>query len=558
MSDPVAGSQTRSSAEMQMYDLLRRELESPPYCVLASTEYIGKRKGGDLCEGELDLLVFHPEQGILVIEVKGGGVSYNGNTRRWYSVDRNGVCHGIKNPFKQAQKAVRAIKARLARLEELPAPLPFPVGYAVAFPNVAWRDARLPMDAERGLIIDSTGLTEIARILPGIMAQHRSGRHRALTRKEAAAVRTKILYPMCHVIPSVKSTIDEEELALNVMTEGQKELIAWLEDTRQIAIKGYAGTGKTVIAVEKARRLAAQGLRVAFLCFNAPLAEDIRSTFESYNENVDVSTYHALCRRVCKEVGIPFDVPQTGAHAAQRFWDETAHRKLEEALERTDLRYDAIVVDEGQDFRKDWWLSILGLLKDQKEGYFYIFFDPKQSIYCDEIDLPVDVLPLVLNTNCRNTRRICTFLCDLSKVNILPKSGMPEGKSPRLIEYTTDDDQIARIEACVKGLIEEGGLFPSDIVCLSTHSRKNSCLRDVEGLAGRPLAEATMPQDGAIRFSSLHRFKGLEANVVLLCDVTADSDGAKPEHLYVAASRAKHRVYIFHDRSWKMPTYAAS
>jgi len=543
----------RSTAEAYVYSILRRALDSPPYEVIPSVEFVVGRRGGGLSDGELDLLLFHPDHGILVLEVKGGGISYNGNSRRWYSVDRNGDSHPITNPFGQGQKAVRAIKRRLENLDEFSTPIPFVVGYAVAFPNIAWGNKRLPMNADRDLIIDSTGLTRIEETLDRVIARHRNRRHRSLTKDEASAVRREILYPTGYVIPTIKSAIDEDEIALKVMTDAQKRLIQWLEEKPQAAIKGYAGTGKTVLAVEKARRLAAQGLRVAFLCFNVPLARDVKATFESNKENVDVSTYHALCLRFCNDAGVSFDVPQGDPEAQQRFWDSVAHERLISALEHTDQRYDAIVVDEGQDFRKGWWLSILGLLNDQDKGYFYIFFDPKQSIYCKEMDFPVEVLPLTLNTNCRNTKKICEFLRGLSKVNIEPAEGMPEGKSPRFIKYENEQDQVEKIEECVQGLLDDGGLVPADIVCLSTHSRKNSCLRDATSLAGEPVTEEITHDGGRIRFSSLHRFKGLEANVILLCDVTGDSDGAKSEHLYVATSRAKHRVFIFHDKTWKMP-----
>lgn len=170
---------------------------------------------------------------------------------------------------------------------------------------------------------------------------------------------------------------DEENQELLRLTEEQKNLLDSLAEHPRAAIKGAAGTGKTVLAMEKARRMA-RGGRVALLCFNIPLAAHLAR--EAGGE-FTVETFHAFCRRLTQRANLPF-MPPTGGEKERRFWEKDAAMRLLEALERLpDERYDAIVVDEGQDFMPDWWPCLDEALKDGREGALYAFYDPNQDIY---------------------------------------------------------------------------------------------------------------------------------------------------------------------------------
>jgi superfamily I DNA/RNA helicase len=307
------------------------------------------------------------------------------------------------------------------------------------------------------------------------------------------------------------------------------------------------------LAVEKARRLYHHGLSVVVCCFNKPISESIRSALIDCSDRVHVSTFHGLVWKLCNDAGIALGEAPEDGEAAKAFWDEDTPLMMLEAISKTGARYDAIVVDEGQDFRPDWFDALKELLKDKQDGYFYIFFDPKQAIYCDETRFPVPVSDFVLRTNCRNTKSICRLACDLGGVDMVLLPGAPVGEPPAFMQYASAEDQIAKIEDCVRDLTDRGGLGPGDLACLSTHSRPKSCLSKVTDLAGFPVTEELMVPDEAIRFSSLHRFKGLEADVILLCDVDGDPDNCRPEHLYVGVSRAKHRVHLFHSPEWAPP-----
>ncbi len=546
--------EARSAAEKEVLEALERQLPSSEYEIIPCTEYISERDKGGMVEGEIDILIFNPKRGIVAIEVKGGGIQYDGKLRKWYSYDHLRQKHSINDPFKQASRATQAIKDCLIK-EKITSQgaEAIPVGYAVFFPDIVWGDNPLPTNAKRELIIDSSHMRNLRKAIVEIFTKFKREYHRPLTDEETEHVRSAILYPKACVMQTLKSKINRDEARFVMMTETQKMILDNLEDHKRLAIRGYAGTGKTLLAMEKARRLYYKGLKVAVLCYNRALAEDIRRSLIKYTDRIRVSHYHSLCARLCKQAGVPFNPPpDEDLERAIEFWKNDTPLLLLEALEKVPERYDAIIIDEGQDFREEWFESIKHALVDPENGYFYIFLDPKQAIYCDPGDLGVPLSDIVLRTNCRNTKAITDLVKTFGNVEINHHPNAPDGEKPVFIPYNDRDEELAKIESTIGHLLNEG-IEPQDIVFLSPHSKPNSCFSNIDKIAGLSITQELVASEDGIRFATLHRFKGLEANIVLLCDVTSGDDHCKPEHLYVATSRARHRIFIFHHESWKPP-----
>ena len=88
-----------------------------------------------------------------------------------------------------------------------------------------------------------------------------------------------------------------------------------------------------------------------------------------------------------------------------KLYSDALPKLLKDYLYKTCFCYDALVVDEGQDFTPEAWKVISMLVREG--GPFYIFYDPDQNIFTSELKLPDFGLPPVLLTkNCRNTRKI--------------------------------------------------------------------------------------------------------------------------------------------------------
>jgi superfamily I DNA and RNA helicase len=165
-----------------------------------------------------------------------------------------------------------------------------------------------------------------------------------------------------------------------------------------VAIGGCAGSGKTMLAVQKARQFSELGMNVLLICFNAPLAEYLRRRLP----NIDVYHFHELCRQAAKRVEllIPRNIDD------QEYFENVLPEALLKAADTIGRVYDAIIIDEGQDFKENYWIAIESLLKEN--GYLYIFYDNNQNLYEGALDFGglIQEQPCILTQNCRNTQLI--------------------------------------------------------------------------------------------------------------------------------------------------------
>lgn len=547
--------------EERLYLALSEHLPDE-YTVFHSLPFVSVEEGRGIYEHEIDFLVVHRELGFLDIEVKGGReIRYLQKQKKWVSVSHKGEEYVIsKDPYLQASGNIHWLAREIMKLgilDEREERFPFAHGHAVAFPDATIETKYFPPHAKRELTIDRSDLKHAYTKVSGIMELwRREGRNRPITEREYSDLCSKFLMPEFRVAVSIAKRIEDEEAQLIRMTEEQCRLLDFLRNHKQALIQGYAGTGKTQLAVEKARRLAAEDKKVLLICFNSPLARYLESVVGEEAGMVAIDNYHNLCARMAAEAGIPFEVPpEEKKEERKRFWDLDCAAILAEALDRVDVRYDAVIIDEGQDFREEWSESVFKLLREGRDGCLYIFFDERQNIYREGLRFPIQGEPYVLHENCRNTRRICELAAEIGGVD--PESYVydknPEGEKVRFEPYARPEDQPGIIADIVAGLIKKG-VSPAQITVLSPHIREKSCMAGVEELAGCAVADyrEDMPPD-AVCFSSLKRFKGLESDVVIFCDMDGKFPIHNPLDQYVAVSRAKHLLYVVHDRNWKPP-----
>ncbi|MGH7822173.1 MAG: DEAD/DEAH box helicase family protein, partial [Candidatus Binatia bacterium] len=290
--------------------------------------------------------------------MKGGGVGRDANG--WYSIDRSGVRNRIKDPGQQATEAVHSIDRYLSALRWFrDNRVRVPFGWGVVFPDVDAAEELGP-DFPSGVVIDRQGIREIRSSIDRIFATWVPAP--SPIREDVLRALVRTLAPSFQLVAALVSRIEEESEMLLRLTDEQMEVLDLLESFHRVAIEGPAGSGKTLLAMEKARRLAEKGKRVLFLCFNRPLADHLAPRADGFT----VKSFHAYCREVAESAAIPFRIPRNAAEE-ERFWAETAAEKLVEALDLyPDERFDAVIVDEGQDFREYWWIAVEKLLRDPK------------------------------------------------------------------------------------------------------------------------------------------------------------------------------------------------
>jgi hypothetical protein len=485
----------------------------------------------------VDFLVLNPDWGWLGLEVKGGGVSRTDSG--WTSVDRDGNVHPISDPGKQAQRAVHAIRKFLtAHTDGLRWADRVPFGWAVVLPDVEVSGGLGP-ELPRALVIDRRELDAPRDALDRVCHFFRTDApplppeipHRFLA----------VLAPQIRLVPSLATRIEEDEVILVRLTVEQTHILDTLSEVPRIAVKGAAGTGKTLVAMEKARRLASEGKRVLFLCYNRPLAEFLAAQAGGFT----VKNFHAFCRDLATAAGIPWKPPKERA-AARDYWETEPPQQLIEALQAyPDERFDAVIVDEGQDFREYWWIAVEKLLGNPKTGVLWVFFDPLQNLYGGGPTEALGLMAASLTWNCRNTGRIATFASAFVAATPSLKPGTPEGIRVEEIACPTKRDMLEAVRTTLHRLISREKIAPASIVVLTPGSIESSLVWRTRRFGNFTLVEfPARPGPGEVTFATLQRFKGLEADVVVLCEISQGDSICTPNHLYVGTSRARHVLIV--------------
>jgi len=158
---------------------------------------------------------------------------------------------------------------------------------------------------------------------------------------------------------------------------------------------------------------------------------------------------------------------------------ENVPARMEAALAKVPMKFDAIVVDEGQDFKDEWWLLVLSeLLRRPDEDPFYVFYDANQRIYTRELQLPTDLPLYPLVYNLRNTRQVFEEVVRYFRGDQIPKSAGPEG-----VEVMRVPEAGARgVHKALNELVNAQKVATSDIIVLTGRSKENSSLQEGQTL----------------------------------------------------------------------------
>lgn len=545
------------AGESLLFHMLRDDPDTAGWVVLHSLEI---RRHRTKAEGEIDMVILAPGLGVVCIEVKGCDVKRRDG--RWiYPYGES-----MEGPFRQASRSMHSLRDYIQKRDTSLSGVLF--WSAVVFTRMSF-DEESPEWHSWQVIDDRVlGRAPVSKVVSHVferahlhMSSGPGGRgwyDNARSRPTMEQVRrlTSLLRGDFERIVQPRSDIQRIEQSLLKLTEDQYDALDAVQENPRMVIKGLAGTGKTLLAIEAARRAVAAGKSVLLVCYNRLLGDWLKSSAP------EITSRAAGQLRCVHLHGLLRELAGNSVHVRNDndFWRlELPELALERLVAGNPYpQFDVLIVDEAQDILVEEYLDVFELLLAGAltDGHWTFFGDfERQSIYlaggASEAATMLSKLKsrapnhatFTLRVNCRNAGPIAETLTLACNVHPGYSRFLHEmegaGVDPHF--WTDMADQQAKLDSAVSELRQ--GFSPADIVVLSLCSDEKSCATQCsEKRHGRyvPMRDSA---HGGIRFATIHAFKGLEAPAVIVTDVEHLDQHAQAM-LYVAMSRARVRLIL--------------
>lgn len=541
---PYMGEEIKSNAERKMYDVLQ-ELNLKNAYVLHS---LGLPRHRSKIYGEIDFVVVC-ERGVACLEIKGGRVECRNG--QWTFIDRYGT-ERVKpeGPFAQVTGNMFSLRDILKRhFEGNPHMRNILMASGVVFPDITFHSDSQEIIPE--IIYDRT-TEDISGYLNRVFDYWQQRQHREPSKLSPSDIREIVQFlraDFCF-IPSLNDRLEQVEQKLVRLTKEQAQLMQALGMNDHLIVEGGAGTGKTLLAAEYARRQLEQGDRVLYLTYNKNLAHHVMRSLPESGQLKVVNIHALFGEYISVDVEELKKDPQNyfAQVLPERFYDYISD-KMATDPEAEKMQYDVLIMDEGQDILKPLYLYSLDcLLKGGLNlGRWAVFYDEKQNIYNPEYQEGMDILRSYPHTkfrlfvNCRNTVQIGTYSAKASGVTFaefMRENGEEVGK----VSYQDEKEFSVKIREILKTL-REGKVSAGDITFLSPKRYQNSKLAAMKTKVNE-LNDDFQPDPAVPVYATIQGFKGLDAKVVILCDVEALRNETFSQYIYLAGTRARTLLYI--------------
>jgi hypothetical protein len=517
----------KNDAEKRVWTAFRSKLRNCD-ALLHSVVFCGR--DGDW---ETDLVVLMPE-GFATVEVKAGKVRYEGG--EYVQIGGNG--RHVIDLADQAKSEKYLVRRYVKDHPRWSGPSPRMV-HLVALPDTEQAADDLGPGLPRYLVIAQGEERDAMGRIYDLLRGKLENQPQTPPGPDGVEAAVEILAGRGDSQAEVAAWRSTRAEVVNRLTQQQYAVLDMARRMPRYQVVGGPGTGKTFLAVEQARRWAAAGERVAFVAYSRGLTSWVERLVAAWPEDlrgrVDVTTFHAL--------GFRWGAVASES-AKQPEWDvEIPQRMAELAADLgDDARYDAIVVDEGQDFGDLWWPALFAAYRDGASGHLAVFSDATQQVFgregADDLGLP----ELTLDENLRNSGPIS------ATVNLLMPESMTvlggQGPAVRFVACSSDDAVAAADDEAEKLL--DAGWSPVELALLTTHHRHPVQVELVE-THGREGYWDTLWDGDQFFYATVPGFKGLERPAIVLAVDGFRDDATARETLLVGLSRARDQLVVCGD-----------
>ena len=289
----------KSNAERKVFEALRDQL-SDEWSVFHSASVIYRDHAQGARDDEGDFVLCHPDRGIICLEVKGGGLECQHGT--FYRLPAGGgKRERMPDPFGRALDHRYALQRKIAEVDGWQDRRLFLI-HALAFPDISVHKLVLGPDAPPQIIADRNDLSDMGAVIERVLAYHEGSRDkRVAPGPDGEAMLEQLLAPTFRIEVPMATLFEDEDRQLVELTEQQSALLNHFGRDRRMVVTGCAGSGKTMLAIERARQLAGAGRKVLFVCFNKPLLRHLQDSSKA--DGLDFFTFHGLCTRLAHRAG---------------------------------------------------------------------------------------------------------------------------------------------------------------------------------------------------------------------------------------------------------------
>jgi hypothetical protein len=502
-----------TKTEELFYNALREQLEER-YHVFYSIRWIDKDTNGVRLDSECDFLVFDPSFGFITIEVKGGSnIDIEGD--KWVLIEEYKGYEPSKrvlkcSPFKQAEKSMRHFHDYFEK--EYNQQFKGTYGYAAAFPSFKI-NTNLEHNSIPDITIDLRDMNSLSEKINNIFHYWKKTLNIVIPfSSEQKSKFIDTIHKRISLSAAAGALIPIKKKEFDKIDFVQDSVIDMLSNYRKAQIIGGAGTGKTYIAAKKALRCWTYGYKTLYLSCNYELTRYVARNLIK-NEEIQCKTYQEI------------------SHVSDTF--------------------DAIIIDEGQDFNTAMAEEVKLHLEDNEKSILYVLSDQEQNIfsthYNDNFD--IELPPFILRYNIRNTGEIYDYAKKTTNLGKETIANSLQGVKPEIIETYTQNQAVSELNFIINKLLNDEDVSNKSLVIIADSDYSHSILAKEKYIGKYKISFNDLCDTNfdEICFKTIDEFKGLEADVVIYLK-NKYTDLPETETMkyrdYVALTRARYYLYV--------------